>query len=295
MNLLDPRSAPATRVTKSRVADYIAELAKSCAPITLVCRTGELYDALRVLDPDNNWRWLADLYNSLARRAVPVRDKRMRLRSSHDIVELGMRLMGEAEEILDLSPCRRAVRYRDGLMIVLLIHRPIRLNNFASIRIGRHLVQHEHSWSLIFSEHEVKNAKTFAADLPQLIVPALARYLSHHRCVLLGDRIADQSTAVDALWVSAVGKPLSEFQVYIRISKHTKAGFGASMPPHWFRDAAATTIAIENPTHVGDAHHVLGNTFAMTEKHYNQARSLEASRRHHAMIAALRASAKGGH
>jgi hypothetical protein len=30
----------------------------------------------------------------------------------------------------------------------------------------------------------------------------------------------------------------------------------------------------------GDAHHVLGNTPAMTEKHYNQAQSLEASRRH---------------
>jgi hypothetical protein len=30
----------------------------------------------------------------------------------------------------------------------------------------------------------------------------------------------------------------------------------------------------------------------MTEKHYNQARSLEASRRYHAMLAGLRASLK---
>ena len=78
-----------------------------------------------------------------------------------------------------------------------------------------------------------------------------------------------------------------------RIRKHAKEAFGASLPPHWFRDAAATSIAVEDPRHVGDAHHVLGNTLAMTEKHYNQARSLEASRRHHAMLAALRGSLNG--
>ena len=75
-----------------------------------------------------------------------------------------------------------------------------------------------------------------------------------------------------------------------RIRKHAKEAFGASLPPHWFRDAAATSIVVEDPRHVGDAHHVLGNTLAVTEKYYNQARSLEASRRHHAMLAALRGS-----
>jgi hypothetical protein len=72
-----------------------------------------------------------------------------------------------------------------------------------------------------------------------------------------------------------------------------KEAFGASLPPHWFRDAAATSIAIEDPRHVCDAHHVLGNTLAATEKYYNQARSLEASRRHQAMLAALRSSLNG--
>ena len=55
------------------------------------------------------------------------------------------------------------------------------------------------------------------------------------------------------------------------------------------RDAAATTIAIEDPRHVRDARLVLGHaSLATTERHYNQARSLEASRRHHAMLAGLR-------
>jgi hypothetical protein len=75
-----------------------------------------------------------------------------------------------------------------------------------------------------------------------------------------------------------------------RIRKHTKEAFGASLPPHWFRDAAATSIAVEDPQHVSDAHHILGNTLAMTQKHYNQAHTLEASRRHQAMLKALRSS-----
>ena len=72
---------------------------------------------------------------------------------------------------------------------------------------------------------------------------------------------------------------------------HTERAFGVSLPPHWFRDAAATTIAVEDPKHVGDAHLVLGHaSLTTTERFYNQARSLEASRRHQAMLADLRAS-----
>ena len=78
-----------------------------------------------------------------------------------------------------------------------------------------------------------------------------------------------------------------------RIRKQTKSAFGASLPPHWFRDAAASSIAVEDPRHVRDAHLLLGHTsLATTQKHYNQARSLEASRRHHAMLTRLRASFK---
>jgi integrase/recombinase XerD len=73
------------------------------------------------------------------------------------------------------------------------------------------------------------------------------------------------------------------------------ARMARSLPPHWFLDAAATTIAIEDPIHVRDARHVLGHTsLATTERHYNQARGLEASRRHQAVLAGLHAKLKRG-
>jgi hypothetical protein len=44
---------------------------------------------------------------------------------------------------------------------------------------------------------------------------------------------------------------------------------------------------------VRDARHVLGHArLATTERHYNQARSLDASRRHQIMLADLRTSLK---
>jgi hypothetical protein len=57
----------------------------------------------------------------------------------------------------------------------------------------------------------------------------------------------------------------------------------------------ATTIAIVDPRHVRDAHLVLGHaSLAITERYYNQARSIEASRRHQAVLAGLRRPLKRG-
>ena len=70
--LFDPTLAPGARVTRSLVADYVATLSASCAPYTVVCRLQELYDALRVLAPAEDWRWLAELWMRLGRRAEPA-------------------------------------------------------------------------------------------------------------------------------------------------------------------------------------------------------------------------------
>ena len=70
--LLDPALAPGARVTRPLVADYVATLSASCAPYTVVCRLQELYDALRVLAPETDWRWLAELWMRLGRRAEPA-------------------------------------------------------------------------------------------------------------------------------------------------------------------------------------------------------------------------------
>jgi hypothetical protein len=79
-----------------------------------------------------------------------------------------------------------------------------------------------------------------------------------------------------------------------RVIDHTRSEFGRPISPHLFRDCAATSIAVDNPKHVGDASLVPGHAdHKMTEKHYNHARSLQASRRHADTLARLRTSLNG--
>ena len=70
-----------------------------------------------------------------------------------------------------------------------------------------------------------------------------------------------------------------------RIKKHTRAAFGRDLSVHLFRDCAATTIAVDDPKHVRSIMPILGHaSMAVSEKHYNQARSLEASRRYQKIL-----------
>ena len=292
---LDSAMHPGDRVTPTRVAAYVAALAATCAPYTCVGRIQELYVTLRILAPRCDWRWLAELLATLRARATPIRDKRQRLRPAAELVELGRRLMREAETAARWSPRARAVQFRDGLMIALLAHRPLRIKNFAAIRLGRQLLRQGERYWLVFSPEETKTGRPWEAVFPEALLPCLARYLDHHRPVLLRGERGTEPADIDALWVSEVGTQLELGALGRRIRIHTDRAFGVSLPPHWFRDAAATTIAVEDPKHVADAHHVLGHaSLATTERFYNQARSLEASRRHQAMLADLRASLKRG-
>jgi integrase/recombinase XerD len=292
-DLFDPSVAPEALVTRPLVAEYVAVLSSSCAPYTVVCRLQELYDALRVLARDEDWRWLRGLWMRLGRRAQPVRNKRLRLRPARDLLILGRRMMTSAEQETGWSRRRRAVHFRDGLMIALLAARPLRLTNFASIIVGVHLVQQSGGWWFQFPATEMKVRRPYEVVFPTALIPELKQYLAIHRTVLLAGEKNQLSPGTNALWVSEIGTMLETGALASRIRKHTKEVFGASLPPHWYRDAAATSIAVEDPRHVCDAHHILGNTLATTEKHYNQARSLEASRRHQAMLAALRSSLNG--
>jgi hypothetical protein len=82
---------------------------------------------------------------------------------------------------------------------------------------------------------------------------------------------------------------LSRQQIYHCIVMRTRDGFGRPVNPHLFRDCAATSIAIEDPRHIGIAWRLLGHrTPRTTEEYYNQARSVAASQRLHNVLLSLR-------
>jgi hypothetical protein len=83
--------------------------------------------------------FLSQVYRHLKETAAPSRDKLSRLVRASDLFELGLRLMDTCEDGPD-RPAYVATRYRDGVIIALLIACPMRIKNLANLVIGQHLV-----------------------------------------------------------------------------------------------------------------------------------------------------------
>jgi integrase len=134
---------------------------------------------------------------------------------------------------------------------------------------------------------ETKTHREIEVEWPSALVAALATYLGIHRPVLL------HGSAAKALWIGSSGQALAAHTIRQIIIRRTQAALGVPINPHLFRDCAATTLAIEDPTHVGAAATILGHASSRTtHKHYIQANTLLASRRHLAAVVARRRGAK---
>ncbi len=271
------RLNPAVRVTARRLEHYVAALQATISPSGTHNYVKHLYDAMRVMAPGHHWAWLERLAWSLGRLVTP-RSKRHRVVPAYDLLALGMDLMQLAEGATE-NP---ALLYRDGLIIALLSSRPIRRRNLAMIRIGKHLLRDSIGYRLCFTADETKTHTPLQFAVPQNLTPFIDAYLDRWRPLIPG---ADHH---EGLWASAKGCPMSGEALYERICLHTAQAFGHAINPHLFRDCVATTIAVDDPVHVGIAAELLGHaSLNMTERHYIQAGTMDATRSHQqAMLAA---------
>jgi integrase/recombinase XerD len=286
---LAPLVSPAERVTPEHVAAYIDDLlALGNTASTALCRIDELYNALRVIAPDADRRWLLDFTAQLRDESIPSPRKRAQLKHADELFNLGKTLMREAEADQHRPVLKRSVQYRDGLMIALLATRPMRIGNFAGLRIDQHLIAEHAGYRLELPAAETKNRRRLDYDVPVALVADLTRYLTRYRRLLLtcGDRYP--AAASDALWISREGAAMFEGSIRDSIKERTLAAFGVAIPPHRFRDAAATDFVEKDPAHALAAASVLGNDPVTMMKHYNQSRGRAAHLRHHAGIVELR-------
>jgi integrase/recombinase XerD len=275
---LDSEAAPAGRIIRERVAGYVKALQDlGNGTQTILARLQELYEAAVVMDPARDWQWIRRIQAIVRAHHVPVRDKRARMVGAEELAELGLALIDGAER--RSTERQRALAFRDGLLIALLALRPaMRRRNIAAVEIGRHLRRQGSGWSVMFEEDETKTGAALEFPWPEILAPALERWLDRWRPVLLAlsGRWARPTGA--ALWISANGSPMTEQAIYDRIVERTRTAFGKPINPHLFRDCAATTLAHADPAHVRVAAPLLGHrSFATTERHYLQARIGEAS------------------
>jgi integrase len=275
--------APAARITPQRVRAYVDSLiAIGNATQTILARLQELGEVTKVMDPNRQWSFINDLASKIRARHRPARDK-SNLRLSSELVDLGFKLM---ESATMLSGLNAAIAYRDGLLVASLALIPLRRRNLADLVLDRTLVREGSSWIVAFDEDDTKTHAAFEIGLPDVLRAPLEAYLRTQRPLLLARSGRWTRPAGGALWVSKDGSPMTQMALYDRIRARTKEHFGVGINPHHFRDAAATTLAIADPAHVRAAAPLLGHrTFATTERHYRQARAVEA---HRVFVAALK-------
>lgn len=290
-DMLDFMLSPGERVIADRVAKYVADLGTSVSSFSVYTRVQQLGNAMRAMAPSADWRWLLRGADRLRACAVSVRDKRARLQSPDRLVALGMTLMTAADAAVDELPVMRAKIYRDGLMIALLAQRPVRARNFGSITRGEHLLEDDDLWWLIFTDTKTK--RTLEMTFPSELIANLEHYILVYRPVLIARGHGRGRPATAALWISSHGTAMGTSAIAHQIRARTRTAFGTAVNPHCFRDCAATSIAINRPEHVRAIPDILGHADLTTsERHYNLAGSLDAGRRHHATLAALRRRSK---
>jgi integrase/recombinase XerD len=268
--------APAKRITPERVREYVEALKLiGNSAQTILGRLQELGDVAKVMDPKQGWSFINEMASKVRARHRPARDK-THLRLSNELVDLGAKLIGAAENVVGLEA---AITHRDGLLIGFLALIPLRRRNLADLVLDRTLVRQGSSWIVSFGEDDTKTHAAFEVGLPDILVAPLEKYSSVHRPVLEARAGRWTRPVEGALWISRDGSPMTQMALYDRIRARTKDSFGVAINPHLFRDAAATTLAIADPAHVRVAAPLLGHrNFATTERYYRQARSREAHR-----------------
>src|ERR1700693_2100000 len=121
----------ADRVTRERVATYLAELRhQEVAPYTLRNRILELHAVMIALAPDRNWSWLRACVVHLDRRAHDVADRTLPPLLASDVLLRGMKELHRRAQAS--ASWRDAIAYRNWLMVTTLAVLPIRLRNFAA-------------------------------------------------------------------------------------------------------------------------------------------------------------------
>jgi integrase len=271
--LLDPNKAAGGHVTREGVDAYLAELNSRVGSVTAYGSIYKLRRACELIDPARDLSWLADVEKDLALVMRP-RSKSDRWVLTEVLVEAGLTLITEAENSRKMSTLGQARQVRNGLMVAMLAMHPVRLKNFATLEIGRSLLEIKSSWWIVLSASETKEDRPDERRIDDLLKPALDRYLKKYRPWLAG---ADQSTA--ALWLSSNdGNPMTYDGVARAITETTRATVGVAVSPHLFRTATASSAAIHGGANPHLARALLHHTdHRVTEAHYNRASNLSAA------------------
>ena len=277
---------PAQRASLIRLRGWLAAL-EHTAPMSQLMFVDGLLRVLTAAAPDADWSAHRRVKASLKRAAGsgdPTR-KQGRILCTRVLLEAGLR-HARLEADAATTPLMRARRQRNGAMVALLAMMPIRRRALAGLRIGRSFLVGAETLTIALPGDLTKTGLPWEADVPEPVAGLLRQYMTETRPFLL-DRGGQRH---DILWVGDDGRPFDENHLGMKIAGITKELTGKRIPPHMFRDAAATTLARTSPEAARFVRPVLAHAgFGTAERHYVHARTIEAGRDYAAVIKTLRA------
>ena len=262
-NRLDPASSPADRVTPANVGAYFQHLRQSQSNASVIQRMAEVRQAMRIMHPEADFRWITAPKGRSLASLLPVVPKPIRNIDSKVLYEWGLSMMRDA--VQETNPEHGRLKYRNGLLIAILAARAPRVTSMASLRLGTTVLRHETGYRLVFGHEDVKTGRHIEYDTPVGLKAAIEHYVIVVRAELVTG--ADHGW----FWVNQYGDRMSKSEISDMIQRQSKATFGQTFGPHRFRHALGTSAPLADPAHPGVAAAVLGISGRMVEQHYNRA------------------------
>jgi integrase len=274
--VFDKNAEPASHVTPAIVDAFVHELHGRVGSVTRAIYIDKIRRMARILAPGRDLAWLGEIESDLRYEARP-RAKHHRIVPSHRLLRLGLQLINRGETSGHLTELRRARLVRDGLMIALLSLCPLRLGNFASLRIGRQIRRMNGAWWIVLDAAETKSGRPDERPVPEILTPLIDRWLERWRPLFREPE--------DAFWASIKGGALAYTYVGQIITETTLRELGVAINPHLFRDCAVFTVATVAGDRMGIASGLLQHTDSRSiEKHYNKGAMIAASRRYQQIV-----------
>ncbi|RMF11689.1 MAG: site-specific integrase [Alphaproteobacteria bacterium] len=262
---------PVERIRKDTVAGFIAECDARLKPrSTYNLATSILVIALGAA-PGLDWSWLARVQRRLRARLDNETLAQAPAISAGGVFNLALERMRKVERDHALTDLRRAIRFRQALMIAFLIARPVRRRALLAMKIGLHLRETSEGFRLHFPADDMKDRRNHDFPFPPRLIAPMRWYLGMHRPALLGGKTSDH------LWIGQYGNPITPDGLSRELPKVTQRILGVELRTHAFRHIVATSIAEVDPEHVGIIRDILGHaTLTTSTKHYNRARQIDA-------------------
>lgn len=278
------RQRPERRGTPMRLAAWLESLSHLAlrTRLTLLARTLRILSAAA---PDADWSVHRHLIHSLDRRARKCGSPRKagRILSSAVLLEAGRKLAGSMADAAS-TPLAVARMRRDGTMVAFLALLPMRRRALSELTLGQSVLLTPDRIFINLSGDMTKSGQPWEAQVPTSLAPQLRRYIEEVRPFLL----RRGSALHDKLWVGEQGTALGYAAIGQQAASATLRMTGIRIPPHFFRDAAASTLARRSP---GDARLIrpllAHSSFGTAERHYIQAQGIETGRDYAAVLAQL--------